>query len=107
MAEYEDGIFSNLPQRRGRAGDDNSARSFFRELRGYVPEGPLPPRPEHSGKGGPSINQGAAPPPVTSVWSASRRRRQQHDAQQRRADGHTAERCRRKVNTEFGKQNVR
>lgn len=73
MTDYEDGIFSNLPQRRGRAGDDNSARSFFRELRGmYVPEGPLPPRPERgSGKGGPSINQTPAPPVVSSVWSAS------------------------------------
>ena len=37
----------------------------------YVPEGPLSPRPERSGKGGTSINQGAAPPPVTSVWSAA------------------------------------
>ena len=63
MAEYEDGIFSNLPQRRGRAGDDNSARSFFRELRGmYVPEGPLPPRPHSSGKGGPSLGVSNAPP---------------------------------------------
>ena len=71
MADYEDGIFSNLPQRRRRADADNT-RSFFREALGmYVPEGPLPPRPERSGKGGPSINQGAAPPPVTSVWSSS------------------------------------
>ena len=37
----------------------------------YEPEGPLPPRPHRSGVGGPSINQGGAPPPVTSVWSAS------------------------------------
>ena len=78
MAEYEDGIFSNLPQRRRRpvgdrfSADADNTRSFFREALGmYVPEGPLPPRPERSGKGGPSINQGAAPPPVTSVWSAA------------------------------------
>ena len=33
----------------------------------YVPEGPLPPRPERSGKGGPSINQGGSTPPVLSA----------------------------------------
>ena len=51
----------------------DNTRSRFREVLGmYVPEGPLPPRPERgSGKGGPSINQTPAPPVVTSVWSAS------------------------------------
>ena len=72
MADAGDDIFNNLPRRRKRAVDDDDARSFFRERRGvYMPEGPLPPRPHASGKGGPSINQGAAPPPVTSVWSAT------------------------------------
>ena len=72
MADTGDDIFNNLPRRRKRAVEDDDARSFFRERRGvYVPEGPLPPRPHQSGKGGPSINQGAGPPPVTSVWSAA------------------------------------
>ena len=67
MADYEDGIFSNLPQRKRRADADNT-RSFFREALGmYVPEGPLPPRPHASGKGGPSINQGGSTPPVLSA----------------------------------------
>ena len=67
MADYEDGIFSNLPQRRRRADDDNT-RSFFREALGmYVPEGPLPPRSHPSGKGGPSLGVSNAPP----VGSAS------------------------------------
>ena len=62
MADYEDGIFSNLPQRKRRADDDNT-RSFFREAIGmYVPEGPLPPRPHVSGKGGPSLGVSNAPP---------------------------------------------
>ena len=64
MADTGDDIFNNLPRRRKRAVDDDDARSFFRERRGvYVPEGPLPPRPHASGKGGPSINQ-TPPPPV-------------------------------------------
>ena len=67
MADYEDGIFSNLPQRRRRADADNT-RSFFRESLGmYVPEGPLPPRPHPSGKGGPSLLGATNSPPVGSA----------------------------------------
>ena len=69
MADYEDGIFSNLPQRRRRpvgdrfSADGDNTRSFFREALGmYVPEGPLPPRPHPSGKGGPPVNQGGSTP---------------------------------------------
>jgi hypothetical protein len=76
MADYENGIFSNLPRLRRRAGEPNDDRrpGWAREIlsmRNFNEEGPLPPRPERSGKGGPSINQTHAPPPVTSVWSAS------------------------------------
>jgi hypothetical protein len=72
MADYENSIFDNLPGRqRRRLDDDDNTRSHFREVMGmYVPEGPLPPRPHQSGKGGPSIvpkKAGGA----TSVWSAS------------------------------------
>jgi hypothetical protein len=73
MADSENSIFGNLPGRKLRLDDDDNTRSRFREVLGmYVPEGPLPPRPERgSGKGGPSINQTPAPPVITSVWSAS------------------------------------
>ena len=72
MADYENSVFTNLPRRRRGADDNDNTRSRFREVLGmYVPEGPLPPRPHVSGKGGPSINQGTAPPVVTSVWSAA------------------------------------
>ena len=72
MSDYENSIFNNLPRRKRRLDDDDNTRSRFREALGmYEPEGPLPPRPRPSGVGGPSINQGGAPPPVTSVWSAS------------------------------------
>ena len=37
----------------------------------YAPEGPLPPRPHPSGKGGPSIGQSGGGGGPTSVWSAS------------------------------------
>ena len=62
MGEYEDSVFNNLPRRRRRLEDDNT-RSGFREALGmYVPEGPLPPRPHPSGKGGPSLGTSNSPP---------------------------------------------
>ena len=68
MADTGDDIFNNLPRRRKRAvEDDDDARSFFRERRGvYVPEGPLPPRPHASGKGGPSLTTSNAPPVLSA-----------------------------------------
>ena len=67
MADTGDDIFNNLPRRRKRAVEDDDARSFFRERRGvYVPEGPLPPRPHQSGKGGPSLTASNAPPVLSA-----------------------------------------
>ena len=67
MADTGDDIFNNLPRRRKRAVEDDDARSFFRERRGvYVPEGPLPPRPHASGKGGPSLTTSNAPPVLSA-----------------------------------------
>ena len=67
MADTGDDIFNNLPRRRKRAVEDDDARSFFRERRGvYVPEGPLPPRPHASGKGGPSLTASNAPPVLSA-----------------------------------------
>jgi hypothetical protein len=41
----------------------------FREVFTPLREGPLPPRPRPSGKGGPSVNPNSTP--ISSVWSAS------------------------------------
>ena len=73
MADYENSIFNNLPRRRQGAGVLDDERPSWREVLSMrnFDEGPLPPRPHVSGKGGPSINQGSKPPVVTSVWSAS------------------------------------
>ena len=73
MADYENSIFNNLPRRRQGAGVLDDERPSWREVLSMrnFDEGPLPPRPHISGKGGPSINQGSKPPVVTSVWSAS------------------------------------
>ena len=69
MADYEDGIFSNLPRLKKRRDDDDrrlSPRALL--AMNFVPEGPLPPRPRPSGKGGPSVNQGTGPSaPVNTV----------------------------------------
>ena len=72
MADYENSIFDNLPQRRRGAGVLDDERPSWREVLSMrnFDEGPLPPRPHVSGKGGPSINQGSKPV-ATSVWSAS------------------------------------
>ena len=67
MADYENSIFNNLPQRRRGAGVLDDERPSWREVLSMrnFDEGPLPPRPHSSGKGGPSINQ-TPPPPVLS-----------------------------------------
>lgn len=57
--------------KRRRLFEEDRGGLAFREVFTSTPEGPLPPRPHRSGKGGPSINQGGTQPPVTSVWSAS------------------------------------
>ena len=69
MADYENSIFDNLPQRRRGAGVLDDERPSWREVLSMrnFDEGPLPPRPHVSGKGGPSINQTHAPPPGSPV----------------------------------------
>jgi hypothetical protein len=69
MPDDELTIFGNLPRRRGD--DERLSRAQALLRMNFVEEGPLPPRPHPSGKGGPSINQTPTPPVVTSVWSAS------------------------------------
>ena len=88
MADHEDGIFSNLPQRRRRLADDDNTRSFFREALGmYVPEGPLPPRPHQSGKGRSFDQPGCCAAASDLRLVCLGRRRQRHDVEQWRADG--------------------
>ena len=77
MRDDDVSIFSNLPRRKRRLDpdgydDEDANRRRIRSELGMrnFEEGPLPPRPHRSGKGGPSINQGAAGV-VSSVWSAS------------------------------------
>jgi hypothetical protein len=75
MSEDDFSIFSNLPRRRGERDDDEEQRRrrarAYLNMRNFNQEGPLPPRPHRSAVGGPSINQGVTPPPITSVWSAA------------------------------------
>lgn len=65
MAEDEGVIFSNLPRRRGERDDDDDERARNRAhwaMRMSNQEGPLPPRPRPSGKGGPSLGASNTPP---------------------------------------------
>jgi hypothetical protein len=57
--------------KRPRLFDDDRSGLSFREIFTPMREGPLPPRPYRSGRGGSSINQSQPPVVTGSVWSAA------------------------------------